>query len=153
MKKTKFYKIVIAVLLLVNIITLVALWFGKPGHPRPMPHERDMAFLSKELGMTGSNKEKLDAMEATHHKEKRVLLEKNRLLREHLFGLLKTNASDTLAINNFVDSILSNQKEIELMTYYHFKQVKELCNPEQKQKLEETIAEAIRMAGGKPPKK
>lgn len=153
MEKVKLYKIVIVVLLLVNILTLGALWFGKPNHPRPMPHERDMTFLSKELGMTGSNKDRLDAMETKHHTDKRALLEKNKLLREQLFGLLKTNASDTMAINVFVNSILYNQKEIELMTYYHFKQVKEMCNAEQQQKLEETIAEAIRMAGGKPRKK
>lgn len=153
MEKIKLYKIVVIVLLVVNILTLGALWFGKPNHPRPMPHERDMTFLSKELGMTGANKEKLDAMETKHHTEKRELLENNKLLREQLFGLLKSNPSDTVVINSFVTSILTNQKEIELMTYYHFKEVKEMCSPEQQKKLDETITEAIRMAGGKPRKK
>jgi len=152
MEKVKLYKIAIVVLLVVNILALGALWFGRPNN-RPMPHERDMTFLSKELGMTGAKKEKLDDMETKHHTEKRALLEKNKLVREQLFRLLKTNPSDTIAVNGFVNSILTNQKEIELMTYYHFKEVKELCNPEQQKKLEETIAEAIRMAGGKPRKK
>lgn len=153
MEKIKLYKIVITVLLVVNLVTLSFLWGGKSRHGRPMPHERDMTFLSKELGMTGANKEKLDAMETKHHTDKRALLEKNKVLREQLFGLLKTNASDTTTINTFVASIVTNQKKIELMTFYHFKEVRALCNAEQQEKLEETIAEAIRMAGGKPRKK
>ena len=153
MEKLKLYKTVILILVAINIITIGSIWFVKQNGHRPMPHERDMTFLSKELGMTGSNKDKLDAMETKHHTEKRELLEKNKNLRIHLFDLLKKDARDSLIVNSYTDSILTNQREIELMTYYHFKTVKEMCNPEQKAKLEETIAEAIRMAGGKPPKK
>lgn len=153
MERIKLYKLVIAVLLIVNVVALSFLWFGKPKHGRPMPHERDMAFLSKELGIDGPDKEKLDALEIAHHTEKRELLEKNKVLREKLFDLLKNHAEDTAMVNGYINTILANQKEIELMTYYHFKQVKEMCSPQQQEKLEEIIAEAIRMAGGKPPKK
>lgn len=153
MDKLRFYKVVVLVLVTVNLLTIGTIWFVKPKGPRPMPHERDMTFLSKELGMTGANKETLDALETQHHTEKRALLGKNKELREAMFALLKNNNTDSLKINQYVDSILINQKEIELMTYYHFNKVKTLCTPEQQLKLEETIAEAIRMAGGKPSKK
>jgi periplasmic protein CpxP/Spy len=153
MEKLKFYKMVILVLVVINLLTIGTVWFVKPKGPRPMPHERDMTFLSKELGMTGANKMTLDVLETQHHTEKRELLGKNKALRESMFSLLKNNITDSIKINQYVDSILTNQKEIELMTYYHFNKVKTLCTPEQQLKLEETIAEAIRMAGGKPPKK
>lgn len=153
MEKMKFYKIVIVVLIVINLATLTSIWLLKPNHHRPMPHDRGMSFLANELDMEGSDKQKLDAMELKHHAEKRELLERNKQLREKLFGLLKNNNSDSIKVNQFVDSILINQKQIELMTYYHFKDVKAMCSPEQQIKLEETIKEAIRMAGGKPPRK
>lgn len=153
MEKMKFYKLVIIILVVINLLTIGTVWLVKPKGHRPMPHERDMTFLSRELGMTGANKEKLDALETQHHTEKRELLGKNKQLREDLFALLKMPQTDSTKINLYVDSILKNQQHIELMTYYHFSKVKAMCSPEQELKLEETIAEAIRMAGGKPPKK
>ena len=152
MNKIKLYKIVIIVLVVVNLLTIGTIWLVKPKGHRPMPHERSMTFLSGELGITGPNKKTLDAMETEHHTAKRELLGKNKQLREALFGLLKETGTDSLKVNRYIDSILVNQKNIELMTFEHFKKVKELCTPEQQLKLEETIAEAIRMAGGKPPK-
>lgn len=153
MEKLKFYKLIILVLVLVNLLTIGTIWLIKSKGPRPMPHERNMTFLSGELGFTGTDKEKLDALETQHHTEKRELLGKNKQLREAMFALLKNNSTDSLRINQYVDSILTNQKQIELMTYYHFNTVKLMCTPKQQIKLEETIAEAVRMAGGKPPKK
>lgn len=153
MEKVKFYKIVIVVLIVINLATLSSIWFLKPNHHRSLPHDRGMSFLANELGVNGSDKQKLDAMELNHHSEKRELLEKNKQLREKLFGLLKHNDGDSIKVNKYVDSILLNQRHIELMTYYHFRDVKSMCSPEQQIKLEEIIKEAIKMAGGKPPKK
>lgn len=152
MDKLKLYKIVIVVLVVINLLTVGTIWLVKPKGQRPMPHERPLTFLSAELGITGPNKEKLDKMEAGHHRDKRELLAKNKELRERLFGLLKASDVDSLKVNRYVDSILVNQKNIELMTFEHFREVKQLCTPEQQLKLEDVIAEAIRMAGGRPPK-
>jgi len=152
MDRVKLYKIVIVTLVVINLLTIGTVWFVKPKGHRPMPHEHSMTFLAGELGITGTNKTLLDAMETEHHTVKRELLEKNKQLREHLFGLLKKTAIDSLNVNRYIDSILINQKNIEIMTFDHFKKVKALCTPQQQIKLEETIAEAIRMAGGKPPK-
>ena len=116
-----------------------------------MPHQRPTTFLSGELEMTGANKTALDAMETVHHAAKRALLEQNKQLRENLFGLLKGNTIDSSQVSRYIDSILVNQKTIERMTFEHFKKVKELCSPEQQLKLDETIAEAVRMAGGRRP--
>ena len=152
MEKLKFYKLIILLLVTINIITIASIWFVNPKH-RPLPHERDISFLTKELGIEGKNKEKLDQMEKQHHHDKRALLNKNRELREHLFELLKYQTIDTLAVNLDIESILKNQKYIELMTFNHFSEVKKMCNPSQQLLLEETIVEAIHMAGGRPPKK
>lgn len=150
MDKLKLYKIVIVVLVVINLLTIGTIWLVKPKGHRPLPHERPITFLSSELGIRGANKETLDKMEAEHHRDKRELLGKNKELRERLFGLLRAPDVDSSTVNRYVDSILVNQKNIELMTFEHFRKVKQLCTPEQQLKLEETIAEAIRMAGGPP---
>lgn len=152
MEKLKFYKIIISLLIVINILTIASVWFANSKH-RGLPHDRDTFSLSKELGIQSNDKEKLDQMEKQHHHDKRKLLNENRVLREHLFGLLKKQTSDSSEVMKDVESILKNQKKIELMTYYHFAEIKKMCSPQQQVLLEETISEAIRMAGGGRPSK
>jgi Spy/CpxP family protein refolding chaperone len=64
---------------------------------------------------------------------------------------LKTAVIDTVKVNELADSIVSIQKQIELVTFYHFQKVRAICTAEQQQKFDEVIDEAIRMLGPKPP--
>jgi Spy/CpxP family protein refolding chaperone len=151
MDQSKFLKTVIVVLLLINIGTLTFMWTDRSMH-RGGPHPGDTAeFLTHELQFTKDQERQFDVLKKEHHRATETLRDESRLLHDHYFANLKTAVIDTVKVNELADSIVSIQKQIELVTFYHFQKVRAICTAEQQQKFDEVIDEAIRMLGPKPP--
>ncbi len=161
MESTRFLKITIIVLLLVNIATLIFMWSGRPhkeGHLPPPPHgggpRAAFEFLNRELQLTTEQQTKLEDMSAGHRKEARALDDISRPLHHRFFDLL--GKPDSARMQQLADSLGWWQKERELMTYRHFAEIRTICTPEQQKKFDEVINEALRMmapkgSGGPPP--
>lgn len=114
-----------------------------PPHP-PKPGE---VFVSNEIGLTGENKKAVDALEKKHHKLKRSLMRKNKMLHENLYENLG-NKPRTWEI---IEEIHSNQREIESITYSFFEDVNSHCNTQQKKKLKKFIHTSLHFIFGGPP--
>jgi Spy/CpxP family protein refolding chaperone len=146
MKSTRFYKILVVVLLVLNITTLFFLLKG-PKHHGP-PGKND---LVNEIGLSGKTKDKVLSMQEIHFREKQKLIETGRDLHEKLFRSFSDPNKDSSDVRNIIDQIVENQRETEQMTFDYFKQVNALCTPEQQEKLQKLIHEVLRRAGGPPP--
>jgi Spy/CpxP family protein refolding chaperone len=148
MKTLRFYKLLIVVLILLNITTISFFWFTakRPGPP-------DKNELVELLDLQGQTKTKILAMQDDHFKQKNALVQKSRDLHEQLFRSFNDASKDSTAVSNLIDRIVENQRETEQMTFNYFKEVSELCTPEQREKLQELIHEVLRRAGGPPPPK
>lgn len=145
MKGTRFYKIVIAILIVINVATLSFMWFRRPPHP-PKPGER--AQLSIKLGLEGDSKARVNALEKEHHEAKRNLMGKDRELHSQMFdNIFNEQAPDKLQLE-----LDQNKSEIEKMTFEFFKAVAKECNEEQKVELRELINHALNNLMGRPPK-
>jgi hypothetical protein len=147
MKKDRFYKIAVVVLVLINIASLSFLWFNRPPHPtKPGAHE-----ISSMLGLTGDNKAKVDKIEKDHHREKQKLVAKDLKLHNELYQMIGANVdSDSLLI-----VIDANKKEIEKMTFDYFDEVASYCNDDQKAELRRFVHgafEQLRAPGPPPPR-
>jgi len=101
----------------------------------PPPHPGDEPRLAADIGLAGSDKSKVDALEMAHHKVKRVLMKKDREFHQAYFECVGTEKNS--------DSILvllqENKNEIERMTFAFFNQVAGYCNASQKASLREFI--------------
>jgi hypothetical protein len=140
MKRSRLYKIIIAVLVIINVGMLVFMWMGPPPpHGKPEP-------LQEILGLKGENKSKLEGMETVHHKEKRRLMAKDRKLHETLFSKLGTDED----VSELQAEIEANHAEIEKMTFEYFNEVAKLCNAEQLTELKKLIRHAF-VSMRKPP--
>lgn len=154
MENTRFLKITIIVLLLVNIATLIFMLTGHKrheGHIPPPPHGRAGAFefLTQELKLDEAQIKQFDEMRKQHHENVRNVQEKSRDLHHRFFDLLAT--SDSAGAVQLADSMAQIQKQIELLTFGHFKQVRDICKPDQQKKFDAVINEALRMMAPKPP--
>lgn len=133
MNALRFYKVTIAILVVINITTLVFLWWSRP--PMPPPHPGGKPQLAVEIGLTGSDKSKVDALEKEHHKLKRALMRKDRALHEAYFECIGTEQdSDSILV-----LLQENKREIEEMTFDFFDEVAGYCNADQKESLREFI--------------
>ncbi|KAA3661769.1 MAG: hypothetical protein DWQ10_03880 [Calditrichaeota bacterium] len=165
-KQKRYLSYAVLALLLMNITILVLLWVGRPGGPKPQralknPVEdngRLQQLLKKELGFDETQSKRYLTLRQEHREQTRRLEDEIRKLRSGMFDeVLKDNPQPMLS-----DSLLKLVQEKEAMreqlTFQHFLDLKNLCGPEQQNKLKLLMREALRQnpppgmeAGGPPP--
>lgn len=148
MEKLDFYKIVIAVLLLLNLGTLGFLWYNRP--PRP-GQEGPFRFLVQTTGMDESQQKAYAELRDRHHQKMMDFRQRNGQIRDKLYALLGADTSKNAEIAMLTDSIASLRREEEQLTFQHFQAVRALCRPDQQTKFDAAIGEAIRSMGPPPP--
>ncbi len=145
MDNSRFLKIVIIILLLINIGTLGYMWMQKP-QDRPGPPRKDISgFLTRELNFTEDQKKQFETLRNEHHDAIENIQEKDREMHDKYFDLLQSAAEDSLLVTSLADSMSENRKQIELITFHHFRKVRNICDDKQKKKFDEIINDALRM--------
>ena len=66
MENSKFLKVVIIILLLINLATLGFMWTRKGPPMGPPPHRDLVEFLSRELNLSQEQKEKFETLKNEH---------------------------------------------------------------------------------------
>lgn len=150
METNRFLKIVIIILLMVNIGTLAFIW-SQGRHGSPPPHPSVFDFLTRELQLDNRQQEQYEILRDEHHRTVEDLQKTGRQLHQQYFGLLHGATADSAQVNLLADSLVSLQKQIELITFYHFQKVRAICKPDQQKKFDEVINEALRMMAPPPP--
>ncbi|XOV69228.1 MAG: hypothetical protein ACFHU9_08590 [Fluviicola sp.] len=148
MKSIKFYKILSIILLILNIVTLTIFFMHRPPGP-PTPGE---ARLAEEIGLTGSKKKIVDALEIQHHKEKKSLITRNFRLQKQLYSTLGVEEKSA----EILMEIRENRVRTDRMTYRFFSEVASHCDQNQRKKLDKIIEKGLRRitgVPGPPPKK
>jgi protein CpxP len=154
MDNSKFLKIIIAILVLLNIGTQTFIWTSHH-HGMPPPHQMGRGdagrFLVHELKMTDEQQKQFEELRNEHHNKVEDIRERGRTLHEHFFDLLQNPSTDASNVQQAADSIAANQKQIELVTFEHFRKVRAICTPEQQKRFDEVIDEALQMLDPRPP--
>jgi periplasmic protein CpxP/Spy len=151
MDNSRFLKIVIVVLLIINIATLAFLWTAPMRHgPPPMRGEDVAGFLSRELNFTPEQQKQFEELRKEHHDNIDNIRQQDREMHDKFFDLLCTNPVDSAFVGQMADSMSGFRKQIELLTFYHFQKVRGICTAEQQKKFDEVIDDALRMMAPKP---
>jgi Spy/CpxP family protein refolding chaperone len=164
MKKPALSTIVILLLILLNGITLAVMWFGKPPCPPPSaqpeqprpgnpPNEGPALFIIEELKFDEKQKAEFEKLKQEHRRATRELRDSMHILKEKLFNGIPSGNLDEA--DKDASAIASLQKRLELATFSHFKEVRKLCNEEQKKHFDEIIGQVLEMMGpaGRPPER
>ncbi|RAR70827.1 Spy/CpxP family protein refolding chaperone [Flavobacterium aciduliphilum] len=145
MNNSKFLKIVIVFLLVVNIGTLTFMWVH-----RPPKNEVVEGFFAKELQFTNQQKEQFEELVHQHREAMCALKEDDRMAHDAYLDLLKNPKVTPQMIHAAVSKIGACREKEELAMFYHFQKVRAICSSEQKKKFDEIIREAARMMRPKP---
>jgi Spy/CpxP family protein refolding chaperone len=150
MENLKFYKIAIAVLLLLNVGTLVFLWSHRP----PSPEGRGpFQFLVNATGMDETQQTTYRTLRDAHRESMQAFRKQNSQIRGQMFELLKQHPANDPAVTQLLDSLAAVKREEEILTYEHFRQVRSICRPDQQMKFDAAIVEAIQSMGPPGPRK
>lgn len=141
--KTRVLYIVIAILVVVNAVSLTAIFLHKKnGNHGP---GKAQEWLARQLNLTPVQLEQYHVLVKQHHNNIEPLLQQDRTLHDNYFKLLQQPLPDSTIVNRFADSIADNRKQTELATFYHFMQIRALCNAEQQSTFDKVIGKALHM--------
>jgi periplasmic protein CpxP/Spy len=148
MEKTRFLKIVIVILLIINLGVLTFLFIsrgdGKRNH-HPRGEEGPAKFIIDQLGFDDKQVARFNELKTEHQQQMRQLQDSIKIQRDLLPDIIidgNTSSADS------VTTIIGNyQKQIEFNTYSHFVKVRAICNEEQKKKFKNIIEEILQMMG------
>ncbi len=144
MNNSKFLKIVVVLLLLINLSTIAFMWLH-----RPPKKDAVGDFFAKELQFTTQQSVQFEALKKEHHKAKEALKELDKEKHDAYLDLLKNPNVDSVTVRKAAAEILKVKEKEELAMFYHFQKVRALCDEKQKKRFDEIIKEAARMMGSK----
>ena len=145
MKQENFFKWLCAALLLLNATTLI-LVFVLPG--KHASHHKRPDKLIKELGFDEKQEVAFIKLRQEHRRQMKLLDENEARWHKKMFE----NINDSARKNEYADSLGSNFAARELVTLYHFRQVRKLCTKEQIDKFDALVERMSQRVLHGPPK-
>lgn len=130
------------ILVILNVCLMFTIWCN----PFSKKHERGQGpfnYIVKELNMSDQQVRAYEQLRNWHHDSIMVLRRQGRELRNDIFDNLKGTNTDSKKVDSLISLVGENQEKIEAVTYFHFKQVRALCNEEQKRKFDNIINDVI----------
>ncbi len=140
--KQKGLYIVIIALLVINIGTLGFLWYNSlrgPKHDKgslPMAPPPEVLFRD-ELRFTPEQMTKMEAFRDENFKATKKILDEIRDLKKSMSEQIKSAGDDEA--KKIAGQIGDKQKELEMLRFTHFRQIRGICDDAQKQKFDEMM--------------
>lgn len=136
----------VVVLLLLNLATLGTFWFFRSGKSKTSsfqdrPHKVE-TFLIDKLAFDSLQSKELRRLMEEHRAGARRILKSMQASREMLFN--PVFLTDSMEVDQITGKIATAQAALDKATYYHFKSIREICNPDQQQKFDAIVKDVIR---------
>jgi len=147
--KGTIWKWAVALLVLCNVALVLTIWL-KPGQTPGPQHEGPRDFVVKTLNFTDEQIKSYDKLIADHQEAMHRLRKQAMECRQQLFSNLKKEVPTGRETDSLAMVIANTQKEIELVTYTHFAQVRALCTVPQKATFDGIISDVIKRMNGGP---
>lgn len=149
--RNKVLMLIISVLLISNLALVGFMVFGnKQKGKTQRPRGEDFSnYFKKELNFSEEQSAKFQQMITRHFEKLKPIMGEVRKAKDSMFNLMRQPAipSDSV-LQNAAENIAQKQKLQELQNFYHFRQVRELCNEEQKPKFDSLISKMINRSFG-----
>jgi periplasmic protein CpxP/Spy len=144
MNKNRFYQIIIATLLILNIV-LLFLHFNRPERP-----VRPRNIIIERLHFDKNQIEQYEALIDKHHEliiTNEVEINK---VKDELYQQL-IQPYDSLKVDSLSKNIADLQKKAEMINFKHFQDIKQICKAEQLPYFEKLVGELTKIFGKKNP--
>lgn len=158
-KQKRYLTLLVIVLIIFNLTAITMLWLCSPKNsvhpPRPgeQPHDQKQlrGLLKKELNFDEEQIEKYLKLHRSHReKVDRINAGINHVKRQMFDAVLQDEPRPMLS-DSLLQIAQEKQAEIERMTFQYFLDLKQLCRPEQRDKLKILMHEVFRKRSGPPP--
>lgn len=130
----------IALLVVLNIATLTALFFSRG---RRSEHRPDtIGLFRRELDLTEAQAEQFRQFRKTHFEQTKPLFQALRAAQQKMIEHLGDTPADTAAIQNFTAQRSLIIGQIDSLLARHYLDLRAVCTPQQQEKLESIFLRA-----------
>ncbi|HEU5366544.1 MAG TPA: hypothetical protein VFU62_13485 [Hanamia sp.] len=144
--KTKSLVTIIIFLLITNIAMLVFfILLSKPVDKRQRNRETNGMYtsLQNEVGFSKDQLDKYQLLRKEQMEKVKPLFNEVRNAKKDFYGLVySSNVPDSL-IKTDADSIAQKQKTLDMQMFTYFKNIRNLCTPEQTEKFDSVIKKVV----------
>ncbi|WP_405296444.1 Spy/CpxP family protein refolding chaperone [Algibacter sp. Ld11] len=148
MKKNIVLYILLVFLVVVNVFFLYN-YIGKPGVEERKERQDPMSFIVDELNF---NEQQLEAVQNLNKEHHESMMRNNsgiRKFKDALFDKLSDEKIDPKVVDSLARIIALKEMEFDKMAFYHFRDIQELCNPQQKEKFKSIMNDALKKGSNK----
>jgi len=144
-KGTKIWQWAVLLLVLCNVALVAMIWLKPhPGRPAGPGGDGPRNEVIERLKLTDDQVKKYDVMIKDHQSKMQELNKASRELKKQLFSNVDEKGGTPKTADSLSAAIGTVQKDIELVTYNHFAQLKGICTEQQKQEFDKIIMEVTR---------
>lgn len=148
--------VLVLILLLTNILLLVFFVWMKPDDQKQQgrdDHDNKggsvMQLLEKQVGFTPDQMAQYKSLKEQHWDIMKPYFGEMRSAKDNFYQLLSNSMrADSLVISAAADSIAVKQKQIDMQTFRHFRQVRNICTPQQQPAFDSMVQQVIRRMNG-----
>ena len=151
MKGKGFYIVIIIILIILNLGTLSYIWLRHPGNDIHGQRRNAAEFLISELNLTSQQKGQFLRLREMHSLRMRVYQQKDRELHNRFFDQLRLLPENSLLIGQLADSMAMIRKNMEVLTFDHFRKIRQILSNEQKEKFDDIFHETLKLVLPPPP--
>ena len=148
LKNHRLLLLIISVLLIANIGLLYFFVLNKPGHPRKMEPEemKKMAMekVKKEVGLNDDQAIAYDSLRSQQFRNMKPLFQDLTKSKEDFFALIYQQGVSDSVVNSYATKIGEKQMALDISTFHYFQSIKDLCNEEQKPKMDSLIKQIVK---------
>lgn len=117
-------------MVVINLVLIAMIVLHSTGHDRSRGPSSHM--LDKQLDLNEAQEKQFEDLRNQHFKVVEPKMDRIRELKKSLMNATESNEAEQIA-----SSIGQLEGEIDFLTFEHFRKVREMCTPEQKQKMDE----------------
>lgn len=157
MKKDKLILVAVIVLVLLNIASWGLLWQSNRDRRMPSPREekpgvfQSERFLSRKLNFSETQKRELTELQEHHFREMRGLQKRHRLIRQAFVKVAMDSGFDPQKADSLLREMTIINGEMQKKTWFHFRDIYELCNKNQKKEFRRLMLRLNKLRSRKNP--
>jgi periplasmic protein CpxP/Spy len=144
-KKYRFALVVIAVLVILNVITISFILFSPMGHELFPGREHIQSTIEDELQFTHLQKKQFAELRAQHFARGDSMAAIEFRAMDSLFAMLRQHSVNGDSVHLLTEKLGGLAASRQAGLFYHFRAVRALCTPEQQTKFDTVIVKVMEM--------
>jgi Spy/CpxP family protein refolding chaperone len=147
-QKNRWFSLLLVLLVVANIVMMTMFWLQHKRHNKEnmgRPGGDAAAYIIKELALDSNQQQVYSRLRQEHQERIRHAKDQARESKEALWDLLKKDTVTETELQQILAANAELDKTADRITFEHFRKVRAICNPAQKEKFDGIIKQVMRM--------